>query len=612
MRRRAVLSTLVAFAVAAGGATALAALAARAIEARSIGAVEGALAAEGIDFARVDVDGLVLTLTGTAPSEAGRFRALTVAGRQVDPARIRDEMAVEAAETLPPPRFALELLRNGDEVTLIGLVPAATERAVLAERIALATGAEVSDLLQSASHEAPEGWTEAINWTVAALQRLPRSQVSVSADLIEVTAAAESDGERAALERALRRTVPEGATLDLAISAPRPVLSPFTLLFRLEDGAARMDACSADTEEAARRILAAASAAGAARTDCTLGLGVPSPRWGEAAAAAIGTLAEIGGGTVTFADEAVTLLATAGTDAGAFDEAVGALEAALPPAFELEAVLPAIPDAGAPAGPAEFTATRGPEGLVRLRGRLPDERVRAAVESVAAARFGAGNVDLRARTDERLPAEWGAGVMAGLDALSRLETGALRIEPGAVDLRGRTGDADAQAEIAALLAGALGPDARIALEVAYDAALDPLAALPSPEACIEEVRGAAEEGKITFAPGSADIEAEGRRTVTRIATILKGCPPLTIDVAAHSDSQGRESMNLELSQARAESVVAALRGLRVGEHDLVATGYGEARPIADNGTAEGREANRRIEFALAGGPEDAAAEATAE
>ena len=611
MRRRAVLSTLVAFAVAAGGATALAALAARAIETRSIGAVEGALAAEGIAFAEVDVDGLVLTLTGTAPSESGRFRALTVAGRQVDPARIRDEMQVEAAETLPPPRFALEVLRNGGEVSLIGLVPAATERAVLAERIALATGAEVSDLLQTASYAAPDGWQGAINWTVDALERLPRSQVSVSADRIDVIAAAESDGERLSLERALRRSLPEGTELQLAISVPRPVLTPFTLLFRIEDGAARMDACSADTVEAVGRILAAARAAGAAASDCTLGLGVPSPRWGEAAAAAIGALAEIGGGTVTFADEAVTLLAPAGTDAGAFDGAVGALEAALPPAFELEAVLPAIPDA-APAGPAEFTATRGPEGLVRLRGRLPDERMRAAVESVAAARFGAGNVDLRARTDEDLPADWGAGVMAGLDALARLQTGALRVEPGAVDLRGRTGDADAQAEIAALLAGALGPDARIALEVAYDAALDPLAALPSPQECIGEVQGAAAEGKITFAPGSADIEAEGRRTVTRIASILKGCPPMTIDVAAHSDSQGRESMNLALSQERAESVVAALRGLRVGEQDLVATGYGEARPVADNGTAEGREANRRIEFALAGEPRDAAAEAAAE
>ena len=618
MRRRAVLSTLVAFALAGAGATALAAAAARAIEMRSAGAVEAALAAEGIEFAEVDVDGLVLTLTGTAPTEAGRFRALTVAGNEVDPARIHDEMDVEAAEKLPPPRFALEVLSNDGEVTLIGLVPADTDREALAARVGRAAGAEVSDLLQSAAYEAPMGWDEAIDWTVGALEDLPRSQISVSADRIEVTAAAESDGARLSLERKLTRSMPGGTALNLAISAPRPVLTPFALLFRIEDGTARLDACSADTEAAARRILAAASEAGAVEgPGCTLGLGVPSPRWGEAASAAIAALSEIGGGTVTFADEQVTLAAVQGTSQETFDAAVGALQSALPPAFVLDASLPPAAEA-AEEGPAEFTATRSPEGLVRLRGQVPDDRTRAAVGSVAAARFGAGKVDLRARTASELPRDWGLQVMTGLDALSRLETGVLRIEPQSVDLRGRTGSADAQAEIAALLTGALGTDLQVALDVTYDAALDPLAALPAPEECIAEVQSAAAEGKITFAPGSTEIEPEGRRTVTRIASILKGCPPMAIDVAAHSDSQGRESMNLELSQSRADAVVAALRGQRVSGQSLIATGYGEARPIADNDTAEGREANRRIEFAIAsaetgpeadGGAEDAAGEA---
>ncbi len=199
--------------------------------------------------------------------------------------------------------------------------------------------------------------------------------------------------------------------------------------------------------------------------------------------------------------------------------------------------------------------------------------------------------------------------MAGLDALARLETGALRIEPGAVDLRGRTGDAGAQALIAASLTDALGAGAGLALDVTYDAALDPLAALPSPEECLADVQAAAGAGKITFAPGSADIEPEGRRTVSRIAAILKGCPEMAVAVAAHSDSQGREEMNLELSQARADAVADALRGLRVTDQALIARGYGEARPIADNGTAEGREANRRIEFALADAPGPGAPEA---
>ena len=57
-------------------------------------------------------------------------------------------------------------------------------------------------------------------------------------------------------------------------------------------------------------------------------------------------------------------------------------------------------------------------------------------------------------------------------------------------------------------------------------------------------------------------------------------------------------MNLALSQARAEAVLAALSQRRVLVGNLVARGYGETHPIADNGSDTGREANRRIEITL--------------
>ena len=65
--------------------------------------------------------------------------------------------------------------------------------------------------------------------------------------------------------------------------------------------------------------------------------------------------------------------------------------------------------------------------------------------------------------------------------------------------------------------------------------------------------------------------------------------------------------NLALSQARAEAVLIALQFRRLPVEGFVANGYGEANPVADNGTEAGREANRRIEFALIGGPAPKAA-----
>ena len=67
-------------------------------------------------------------------------------------------------------------------------------------------------------------------------------------------------------------------------------------------------------------------------------------------------------------------------------------------------------------------------------------------------------------------------------------------------------------------------------------------------------------------------------------------------MGGHTDSRGSDSVNLRISQARADAVVTALLQRGVASDLLVAKGYGEDAPIADNATEEGRARNRRIEF----------------
>ena len=69
-----------------------------------------------------------------------------------------------------------------------------------------------------------------------------------------------------------------------------------------------------------------------------------------------------------------------------------------------------------------------------------------------------------------------------------------------------------------------------------------------------------------------------------------------LEIGGHTDSQGREQMNLNLSQARANAVLFELQRRRILTKNMVAKGYGETRPIASNDTEQGREQNRRIEF----------------
>lgn len=576
--------------------------AASVIETRSTEMVTRALTLAGVDWAAAHADGLQLELSGTAPTEAERFRALTVAGGLVDAARLIDAMAVAPSTALIAPRYSVEILRNDEGISLIGLIPTANDghQTLLAAVTATAGGAPVADMLDSADYAVPPGWDAAVVFGVAALDLLPRSKISILSDRVAITAIADSAAEKRRMEAAVARARPPGLAVDVAISAPRPVITPFTLRFLIDGDGARFDACSADTPETRTRILQAATAAGLAGTaDCVLGLGVPSPNWADAVATAIAGLAELGSGSLTFSDADIGLIAGREVEQAAFDRVVGDLNARLPEVFSLSAVLPdKSTTTPAIAGPAEFTAVLSDEGLVQLRGRLPDARVRDAVDSFARARFGSDQVYTATRLDPGLPGGWPLRVLSGLEALAELTHGSLLVQASALEIRGVTGNPEASAAIARILSSRLGSGQDFKIAVAYDKALDPDAGLPTPKECAANVDALVAQHKISFEPGKAEIATGSLPTIRGISRVLQRCGAIPFEIGGHTDAQGRDEMNLALSQARAEAVVQALVALGVPGAGLGARGYGETQPIADNKSDAGREANRRIVFRL--------------
>lgn len=589
-------------------------LATLAIESRSASLVTSRLLTDGITWATVRADGLRIEMQGTAPNEAARFRAINLAGSVIDASRVRDQLEVTPVRAIEAPRFSVEMLRNGEGLQLIGLLPAGgadTDPAseLAEEAKALAAGLDVTDMLETAAFPAPEGWEAALNFGLASLRMLPRSKISVSAEAVAITAISDSASEKRRLETDLARLTPDGLRVTIDISAPRPVLTPFTLRFLKDENGARFDACSADTERARDRILAAAVAAGVeSKVPCTIGLGVPTPSWGDAATAGIKAVAELGAGSFTMSDADLTLQASDTTAEADFDRVAGELRAALPDVFSLTAV-PPKKQTTATDGPVEFTAALSGEGRVVLRGRVADDLMQKAVDSYARARFGASAVHTATRTDDQLPDGWSVRVLAGLESLAELVEGRLLVRADTVEVSGITGSQEARARITQILSDKLGPGQGFKVNITYDEKRDPLAALPTPQECLADMNAAMQRRKITFAPGSTEIDADANQTVEALAEILKGCPELRIEIGGHTDSQGSEEGNRALSQARAEAVLIALQGRRAPVALFTAVGYGEARPIADNGTEEGREANRRIEITLLADPDQPAEDA---
>ena len=105
-------------------------------------------------------------------------------------------------------------------------------------------------------------------------------------------------------------------------------------------------------------------------------------------------------------------------------------------------------------------------------------------------------------------------------------------------------------------------------------------------------------GSIAFASGSRSVSEAAQPTLVRIANALVENPGWRLQIEGHTDSVGRELFNEELSLRRAESVLNYLAELGVDPDRLAAVGRGEHVPVADNATAKGRAANRRIEIVV--------------
>lgn len=110
-----------------------------------------------------------------------------------------------------------------------------------------------------------------------------------------------------------------------------------------------------------------------------------------------------------------------------------------------------------------------------------------------------------------------------------------------------------------------------------------------------------ETSPVTFASGASELTDESRAVVNQLAVLIASCADATVEVGGHSDDTGSETLNEQLSQARAQAVVEALVQEGIPEERLTAQGYGAEEPVAPNDTEAGRAANRRVEITITEG-----------
>lgn len=101
---------------------------------------------------------------------------------------------------------------------------------------------------------------------------------------------------------------------------------------------------------------------------------------------------------------------------------------------------------------------------------------------------------------------------------------------------------------------------------------------------------------LQFEPAKADLKAVSYTHLKNLVEIMKRKKDLKIRIDGHTDSDGEESANQILSQKRAESVKNYLISQGIDANRMVAKGFGESNPVADNSTPQGKAQNRRTEI----------------
>jgi outer membrane protein OmpA-like peptidoglycan-associated protein len=101
---------------------------------------------------------------------------------------------------------------------------------------------------------------------------------------------------------------------------------------------------------------------------------------------------------------------------------------------------------------------------------------------------------------------------------------------------------------------------------------------------------------ILFDLDKATLKQESEEQLHHIVTLMINYPDLQLEIQGHTDDQGKDDYNMNLSKNRAETVSSYLQLFGIDKKRLITKGYGESKPIASNDSEEGRALNRRVEL----------------
>ncbi|HEV7833585.1 MAG TPA: OmpA family protein [Caballeronia sp.] len=262
--------------------------------------------------------------------------------------------------------------------------------------------------------------------------------------------------------------------------------------------------------------------------------------------------------------------------------------------------------APAPTKDALLTFTVDKLGAPTIQATVGSEEEKAKLLAALTAKFGADHLNATISVDpDTKPASW-LDKLDGLLPLMQLPGAEAKLSGEKIELSGSAADVrNGWMDKLKTLFGAgftIGTfDVKQAVENAKESFMSAFTSL-SDDCSAADVAKVLNLQVINFRTGSDVPPQDAQLALAKSAQMLKACEakgkPVKLNVGGYSDNVGPASTNLTLSKKRAEAVRAFLVKHGVSADSLMAQGFGDANPIADNSTASGRFANRRIDFAV--------------
>ncbi|MEO0383125.1 MAG: OmpA family protein [Pseudomonadota bacterium] len=525
----------------------------------------------------ISLDESTLSVAGDAATLDGYNAELSRLAEPPSPLTIGD-IALNPP-MVSPYTWSAEAAETG--VTLSGFVPDDASRSIILD--AAASLGTVTDSMEL-GFGAPDGFADAASMLLTQMQGLDNASASITdRDLTLEGNAADSGAYNTA--NAFLGELPAGFDSISGRIAP-PIADPFvTTLAKTGEGFALSGVLP---DETARAVILDALAGTPVTDTSTVARGAAeNVELGDLFTSIAGSLGDLSNATATLTGNELVVTGTASS----FSTASGA-EATLAAlaTSDLSVVADITPG---PASPFTFGAAVD-DSAIALEGFVPNEDARETILSDLAALYPGRDVTDGLAIADGAPEGFLEMVQASLRGLGRLASGGLQISDADATLSGDAFYQNSADRIAATISATAPQSFGLTADIGT---LDPPNII-FPQACQIQLRRLLSGNSIRFETGSAAINALSNGLLDRMVRILQSCPNATVEIGGHTDAQGSDESNLALSQARAEAVSAYIADAGIPDNRLLAVGYGETDPVADNETEDGRAQNRRIEFTV--------------